>query len=321
MSLLKYLPQDFIVEEIPDVELRPGPYTILKITKQERNTEDVASELAKKLHLSRKQIGYAGSKDRQAITIQYFSVKKELTTPPSLNNCETSIIGTAKEALHLGMLKGNKFTITLRKATKLTTPKCFPNYFDEQRFSRHNAAIGMYLLKKEFKQAATLINETTNHKLNLQMPINELQQIPRQIIKLYLHAAQSLLWNNIAGAHIQSITKTKTKSYSQGVLHFPQEKVEQTSIPMPGFAVEYAEFDDLIKQVLKQEGLTDRDFVIRQLPNLSLEGTTRKLLIDVQDLNIDYQQDEIFKGEQKAIITFTLPRGNYATMVIKALDL
>ena len=58
--------------------------------------------------------------------------------------------------------------------------------------------------------------------------------------------------------------------------------------------------------------MTQRDFIIRALPELSVEGAIRECFIDVEDLKIERMDD-------RAIVEFFLPKGSYATIVVKAL--
>ena len=68
-------PEDFVVEEIP---LYPasgeGSHTFLFVEKRLRNTEDVSRELSRIADCRPHDVGYAGRKDRMAVTRQWFSV-------------------------------------------------------------------------------------------------------------------------------------------------------------------------------------------------------------------------------------------------------
>ena len=70
---------------------------------------------------------------------------------------------------------------------------------------------------------------------------------------------------------------------------------------------------------MKNNEITQRDFIIRQLPQVTVEGTMRKAFIGVSDLKIEDGADELNKGMKKIIASFSLPKGSYATVVIKAL--
>ena len=64
--------EDFYVEEIPITNPSgKGPNTWLWIEKEGRNTLDVVLDIARELGINRKQMGFAGMKDKSAVTRQW----------------------------------------------------------------------------------------------------------------------------------------------------------------------------------------------------------------------------------------------------------
>ena len=72
---LKVLNEDFIVTELP---LQPpcgeGEHIWLDVEKNGANTAFVAQQLAEAAGVQERDVGYAGLKDRHAITRQWFSI-------------------------------------------------------------------------------------------------------------------------------------------------------------------------------------------------------------------------------------------------------
>ena len=67
--------EDFYVEEIP--EMLPdgeGPNIWIWIEKLGRSTLDVLLDISRDLHISRKRTGFAGMKDKNAITRQWICI-------------------------------------------------------------------------------------------------------------------------------------------------------------------------------------------------------------------------------------------------------
>jgi tRNA pseudouridine13 synthase len=116
MYVLKHSPEDFVVEEIPALSLdEKGAYLILRVTKRGRNTEEAAERLAHLSGVGRKDVGYAGNKDRNAVTTQFFSVRTGRNDAgrghPDLM---VSVVGRSRVPLTLGALEGNRFVIVVR---------------------------------------------------------------------------------------------------------------------------------------------------------------------------------------------------------------
>jgi tRNA pseudouridine13 synthase len=337
MYVIKRKPEDFIVEEVMALHPQPtGDYLIVRMTKRERNTEEVAQLLAERLRIRRRDVGYAGAKDRNAVATQHFSlkgVKEERLAKLNIPGVTIAVLGHLDAPLGLGVLEGNRFTITVRNLEgdeDLSLPKSVPNYFDEQRFGGNNAAIGKALLKKEFAAAISLVRESSATGAPLVDAylaghpgdaIGALLRLPRQLLRMYLHAYQSLLWNRALAQYVSSRTATTKKiGYSVGEFVFPRRDVaiEDISLPLLGFSTTTP--DSSVMAILSEEKISPRDFVIRQLPNLSLEGELRAALIVVEEFSVsDFADDEEFSGKKKAVLRFSLPKGSYATVVVRAL--
>ena len=68
MYILKQKPEDFVVTEVSNVNvLGQGKFIYLLLKKTNRNTLDCVREIARQLGLKEKDIGFAGSKDKNAV--------------------------------------------------------------------------------------------------------------------------------------------------------------------------------------------------------------------------------------------------------------
>jgi tRNA pseudouridine13 synthase len=143
---LKVQPEDFVVEEQIGLTLSPrGQYTILKMVKNSWNTLDAIDLIARKLGIARGLISRAGLKDRYALTTQYLSYRGDLKRGLAEKNLTVTPLGKSDQPVTPAVLKGNKFTVTLRSLEKGEPEKMvrnhreiiktgLPNYFDDQRF-------------------------------------------------------------------------------------------------------------------------------------------------------------------------------------------
>jgi tRNA pseudouridine13 synthase len=169
---LRTVPEDFIVEEIPLPEKgkTTGPYLICRLTKTNCELQHAIKEIAKRLGISHRRIGWAGTKDRNAVTQQLISIYKvraDQVARIRLKDILLEPVGQANEALSLGDLAGNRFTIYLRDTTPdeleervhtttETVSQGIPNYFGLQRFGATRPVthiVGESILRRDFEQA------------------------------------------------------------------------------------------------------------------------------------------------------------------------
>lgn len=339
MYEIKRIPEDFIVREIPNLKLdENGNFSYFKLIKRDLNTIQAIDLISKKFNIQSKNIKFAGNKDKKAITEQFISIfnlnktKKnqliELNSKNTKKFClenfciEIEFIGKGSEPISLGDLKGNEFEIVVRNLNKdidLIKLKKVPNYFGEQRFSKNNAEIGKAIIKRDFKKGADLIlkNQGYQEKLiseilkeNKNDYINALKKLNKKILLLYIHAYQSYLFNSIAESYL------KNKNIN---------KIKNIKMPLIGFSFDLNEIKDIklkeiIEKILLKEKLSPRDFIIREMPELSSEGAERDLFMEIEELKIGkMQKDELNEKKFKLKINFKLKKGRYATVVVKEL--
>ena len=83
-------------------------------------------------------------------------------------------------------------------------------------------------------------------------------------------------------------------------------------------ACEDKKMSSILSSVMEQEGISERDFVIRSLPEMSAEGGARDMISAVEDLKItEPEADELNPRKKKLAVEFSLKKGCYATIVIK----
>lgn len=153
-------PEDFVVTEELDIDLSgDGEHDWLWIEKIGANTHWVAEQLAKHAGISPRDVGYAGLKDRHAVTRQWFSVRRpaggndwQEFNAPAVRILEQQRHG---RKLKRGAHRGNQFRIAIRAdgITELSTAigdrvatiseQGVPNYFGEQRFGRDGSNIAL----------------------------------------------------------------------------------------------------------------------------------------------------------------------------------
>jgi len=163
---IKAAPEDFVVEELPlYAPSGAGEHAWVEVEKRLRTTEEVAAELAAAAGVDAGRVGWAGRKDREAVTRQWLSVPElSPARAEQLAGDGWRVLRAAAhgERLRLGELVGNRFRIVVRDVDAAATAAAaerlaaiardgLANYFGEQRFGRDegNAERGAALLRGE----------------------------------------------------------------------------------------------------------------------------------------------------------------------------
>ncbi|MCU7959955.1 MAG: tRNA pseudouridine(13) synthase TruD [gamma proteobacterium symbiont of Bathyaustriella thionipta] len=166
---IKTRAEDFQVDEIPYVAAAgQGEHLYVRIRKRGTNTAWLAQQLAQLAGITDRDVGYAGLKDRQALTTQWFSLhlpKGEMPDLSALENEDIQVLESvwSEQKLHPGDLSGNRFQLILRevsasdeemqKRSGLIQQQGVPNYFMAQRFGHndHNLQQAERLLNGKIK--------------------------------------------------------------------------------------------------------------------------------------------------------------------------
>ena len=164
--------------------------------------------------------------------------------------------------------------------------------------------IGKAIVQKDFEKAVKLMLEDKGPEQikvrnfiqkNPTNFVGALKTLPLKLLKIYIHAYQSWIWNKV----VEKI-----------------DKKGELSIVGFGTIVDNAVLADF----LAEEGIKPRDFIIKEIPELSAEGDEIKIISEAKDVEIGkLEEDEINKGKEKIKIKFKLSKGNYATEFIKQL--
>jgi tRNA pseudouridine13 synthase len=303
---IKQKPEDFIVKEISNKGIaKNGLFTYFILKKRNYTTLRAIQHIADALKVPPKSFSFAGTKDKMAVTEQLVSVKnagKERLEKVKLKDINIKYVGKGEGPISLGELEGNEFEIIIRAVEKIPKLKTrFKNFFGPQRFSTNNQHVGKAIVKKDFKKAVELVleNKGENEKMlgkylkdNPNDHIGALRKLPKKLLKMYVHAYQSFLWNRLA------------------------EKFDDIDvIPIVGFDedIEDEKMEKEYEILMKEEGITFRDFIIKQLPGISPEGDRRNLFAEARELEMEIIDEKTIK------LKFKLKRGCYATVFIDQL--
>lgn len=298
-----------------------GGHVWLKIQKQGINTDWLAGELATFSGVPQVAVGYAGLKDRHAMTTQWFSINLEGHSEPNWSEFETDNIKLIEQTRHgkklkRGVLAGNYFKLRLTDLqgeqaawqANLEQIKQYgvPNYFAEQRFGHQLG--NLYRVEHWFSTGKA--PRKRNQK------------------SMYLSAARSWLFNLVLAERIRQgnwnqalvgdvMLLAGTKASSFNVDHVDEDVLVRlktmdihTTGPLWGKGRSSVSSDSLL---LEERVLTDWQDWQQGLEKAGLSQERRSLRLFPSDFKWQ------FMTENQLELEFFLPAGCYATAVMREL--
>jgi len=150
--------------------------------------------------------------------------------------------------------------------------------------------------------------------------IGAIKKIPKKTRMMYVHAFQSLMFNRtVLELIISEKVNYKKVQYQHGFFAFPLKTMKNLKLPIIGFGTEFRnkKIKEISSKILEEEEIKLRDFIVRGMPELASEGDERNMFVNAEDINFKTEKDELNNNKKKCIISFKLPKGSYATIVIK----
>ena len=287
--------EDFVVREVisekfarkfsrtsKGVSRIDGPFSVYLMKKSGENTKDAILKINDR---TGKDVGYAGLKDKNAVTYQYITIKDADFEDMDMGNIALSFVSKSQNAITIGDLKGNNFEITLHDfgdharmedAIKHASSKGFPNLFGKQRFGRNmdNYLIGRHIVKGNMKKAMEM------------MDAQEMKP-SKDMTKFFIHSYQSWIFNSVL---IKCIEKSQ----------IPDQ------LPIVGYGSKID--SDIVKNILEKECISPKDFMINEL-SICCRGGMR-------DTFVKTKIEHYFRNSS-VTLKFFLPKGCYATQLLE----
>jgi tRNA pseudouridine13 synthase len=315
-------PEDFRVDEVPAyLPSGTGPHLYVRIEKRGRTTRDVVRALARAVGAPERDAGFAGMKDKDAITTQWlsFPVARD-PDPAALEGPGLRVLEVSRHGnkLRTGHVRANVFSIVARggdaararAAAAALAARGLPNFFGPQRFGTEgrNAEVGRALL------------------LGPETPEVRRAARDRFLRRLSLSAYQALLFNRwlaermtdglFAAALRGDVMK---KLETGGLFDCADPAVDGPRVaafeispagPMFGHRLRAAGHDARARetQLLAAEGIALADFA---RGGGEAEGTRR-----AARLRVEVAIEDAADGYRAR---FELPKGSYATVVMREL--
>lgn len=301
VARLRTLPQDFqVTEELGWEFSGDGEHDYLWIEKIGANTEWVARQLALYADVPAKDVGYAGLKDRHAVTQQWFSIPR--WNAPAWDGLNVEGVRIVDVQRHLrklrrGAHRANAFRIVLRLDTTpdhnaidtrlaMIQSAGVPNYFGEQRFGREGGNL-------------RLANDWAKGK-----------RLPHHKRGLAISTIRSFLFNEVLAKRVQEGTWNQ---FLAGDL---------ANLDGSGSVFAVGSIDDELQRrcgtmdvhpagILAGEGSNiEPEIWQTALNKRRVEPGTRSLRLPVRDLASEIT-------EASLVLSFSLDRGTFATAVLR----
>jgi tRNA pseudouridine13 synthase len=154
-------------------------------------------------------------------------------------------------------------------------------------------------------------------------------RVRRDLRSLYFSAYQSYLWNLLLARLIELKTRPEqrfTADFKLGRMpvHFGLDP-EQAQVlaawqmPLPAARTRLAEGParDLAHAVLSELGLAWEDLKVKHLKDVFFSKGSRPALFFPEHFRHETSPDELYPGRKKISLSFDLPKGTYATLVVK----
>jgi tRNA pseudouridine13 synthase len=149
---------------------------------------------------------------------------------------------------------------------------------------------------------------------------------------LYLSAYQSHLWNRMLAGWLRTHLRPEqlvpiTLRLGEVPMHRQltdeqRATLSRLALPLPTARGPVADDERtaLMQAVLAEEGLVREQLKLKGLREMFFSRGDRAALCVPSELRYEAGEDELNRGRRKLQLTFTLPRGSYATLIVKRIS-
>lgn len=319
-AVLKAVAEDFQVDEVLDIPLSgSGEHFWLWVEKRNLNTEEAARRIARAAGIPVRNISYAGLKDRQALTRQWFSLHLPGKADPDLSKAEDDSLKILKTARHQRKLQrgahsANGFTLRLTEVQaarveldarlELIKAHGVPNYYGPQRFGFEGSNVHG---AREYAERQAL-------------------PVQRNLRSRLLSAGRSYLFNQVLATRVADRTWNKAQvgdllAFTDSRSFFPAGEAEcsdprlaildlHPTGPLWGLGDSPATGE---AQALESRIGEAEPSIAKWLAEAGMKHERRILRLPIDGLSWHYPEPDILQLE------FVLPTGCFATAVVREL--
>ena len=318
LAVLKATAEDFQVDEVLDIELSgAGEHLWLWVEKRGLNTEDAARRLARAAGVAIRMVSYAGLKDRQALTRQWFSIHLPGKHDPDLAAAQDDTLAILKQVRHARKLQrgahaANGFTLRLsqlqadhavlgRRLHRINE-QGIPNYYGAQRFGHEGGNVAH---ARHFAERGELPEK-------------------RNVRSRVLSAARSFIFNRVLAERVAAGNWNQARpgdllAFTGSRSFFPAGEAECQDLrlaqldlhptgPLWGAGASPAQGDT---GLLEQQIAATEALLAQWLAQADMAHERRILRLPISGLTWHYPEPDILQLE------FVLPAGCFATALVR----
>ena len=309
---------------MPYVLTGAGEHLWVRLRKRGHNTEQVAKQLARTAGVTRREVGYAGMKDRHAISVQWFSLHLAGRPDPDWSALPDgmTVVESARHSrkLKTGALAGNRFVIVLRdcsdgslihyrdgvlRRVEEIRTRGVPNYFGEQRFGHGGGNVAA--ARAMFAGSGGLRD--------------------RKQGGIYLSAARSLLFNDVLARRVTAgtwdqalagdammLNGSRSFFVPESIDDVIQRRLDEGDVHPSGPL--WGRGDPPTRSAVREIEMaiaSEHADLARGLEAAGLEQERRALRVVPQEFKTEWLDATTLS------LTFVLPPGSYATALLREL--
>ncbi|GAA6914379.1 tRNA pseudouridine(13) synthase TruD [Helicobacter pylori] len=339
------------MHEVPLYEFsNTGEHAVIQVRKSGLSTLEMLQIFSQILGVRIAELGYAGLKDKNALTTQFISLPKKYAPLLEKNthnlqekNLKILSLNYHHNKIKLGHLKGNRFFMRFKKMTPLNAQKTeqvleqiaqfgMPNYFGSQRFGKFN----------------------DNHQEGLKILQNQTKSAHQKLNAFLISSYQSYLFNSLLSKRLEISKIISDFSVKENLEFFKQKNLSVNPNTLKSLKNQahpfkilegdvmchypYGKFFDALELEKESERFLKKEAVPTGLldgkkalyaKNLSLEiekefqhnllsshaktlGSRRFFWVFVENITSQY-----VKEKAQFELGFYLPKGSYASALLK----
>ncbi len=194
----------------------------------------------------------------------------------------------------------------------------FPKEKEEIKEARNHLSTTQDYAKalKAFPQECQFERALCNHlNKNPNDFVGALGVFPKNMRYLFTHAYQSYLFNRIIEKRLSTGIGLKRTNGDILIDSNP-------TAPLYGYSSEHATGTpgEIETEILEEEGVSRELFKVKEMPELSSTGTRKSIVLTPKNAQlISIEADEYFPEKRALTIRFDLPKGTYATTLVREL--